>query len=143
MRYWQTLTYRYWCNEGNYLHQRNRKHWMDEKFTKNCRLTYNMVQTRYHWSRCCKKVILKKHLHELCSLSCIAKLLSSWLRIKVKDLRSVYTNDVPNIHINHSEYMWIWRDMVYFKGFEGCLPQILLGAILNTSSHMTLCFLLF
>ena len=70
-----------------------------------------MVQTRYHWSRCCKKVILKKHLHELCSLSCIAKLLSSWLRMKVKDLRSVYTNDSPK-HTHKPQ--WIYVNM---KGY--------------------------
>ena len=70
-----------------------------------------MVQTRYHWSRCCKKVILKKHLHGLCSLSCIAKLLSSWLRIKVKDLRSVYTNDSPK-HAHKPQ--WIYVNM---KGY--------------------------
>ena len=40
--------------------------------------------------------------------------------------------------------LWkICRDMVHFKIFKGCRPQILLGPFLNTWNHMRISYLVF
>ena len=57
-------------------------------------------------------------------------------RIKTKE-KIVYTQRGSLIQLGQGILEWMKCRSYQFKFFKGCLPQILLGPILNTLSHLS------